>query len=133
MIKFFFTVFFFIPLFSTGQQTVYDSIIHDNIYREYIVYIPLSYNASQPTPLIFNLHGLTSNAYEQMLYGDFRSIADTANFIIVHPQGLLNSSGVTHWNIGQSTVDDIVFFNSLYTRLIFDYNIDLSRVYSTIY
>ena len=122
---------YFFPFSLFGQQTVYDSIIHDNIYRDYIVYIPLSYNASEPTPLVFNLHGRSSNAYQLMWYGDFRSIADSANFIIVHPQGLLNSSGVTHWNIGQSTVDDIGFFNSLYTRLIFDYNIDLSRVYST--
>jgi polyhydroxybutyrate depolymerase len=36
-----------------------------------------------------------------MWHADFRSIADTANFIIVHPQGLLNSSGETHWNVGQ--------------------------------
>ena len=122
---------YFFPFSLFGQQTVYDSIIHDNVYRNYIVYVPATYNPSQSTPLVFNLHGRTSNAYEQMLYGDFRTIADTANFIIVHPQGLLDNTGVTHWNIGQSTVDDIGFFNSLYTRLIYDYNIDLSRVYST--
>ena len=51
-----------------------------------------------------------------MWHADFRSIADTANFIIVHPQGLLNNQGVTHWNIGQigSSVDDINFISKTF-------------------
>ncbi|MAC86368.1 MAG: hypothetical protein CMC94_05420 [Flavobacteriales bacterium] len=74
---------------------------------------------------------MTSNAWQQMIYGDFRSIADTANFIIVHPQGLLNSLGETHWSLGQSSVDDIGFVNALYAHLVSNYNINLDQVYST--
>jgi polyhydroxybutyrate depolymerase len=114
-----------------GQQTINDSINVNGIYRGFITYIPSIYQPSQSTPLVFNLHGLTSNAWEQMIYGDFRSVADTANFIVVHPQGLLNSMGETHWNLGQSTVDDIGFLNSLYSHLISNYNINLDQVYST--
>ena len=68
-----------------------------------------------------------------MWHADFRSIADTANFIIVHPQGLLNSSGETHWNIGQSgtSSNDIDFISKLIDSLTLEYNIDLDRVYST--
>ena len=80
--------------------------------------------------MLFNLHGRTSNAWQQMWYGDFRAIADTANFIIVHPQGLLDNTGVTHWNIGQSSVDDIGFIEVLYQKLTTEYNIDLDKVYS---
>ena len=59
----------------------------------------LTNQQSQATPLVFNFHR-TSSAQAQMWYGDFRNIADTANFILVHPQGLLDNTGVTHWNIG---------------------------------
>ena len=119
------------PCFIFGQQTINDSILINGTYRSFITYVPSIYQSSQPTPLIFNLHGRTSTALEQMWYGDFRDIADTANFIIVHPQGLLDNTGVTHWNLGQSNIDDIGFLNSLYSHLVSNYNINLDQVYST--
>jgi polyhydroxybutyrate depolymerase len=124
-------MFICIPFFSIGQQTINDSININGIYRSFITYIPLINQPSEPTPLVFNLHGMSSNALQQMIYGDFRGIADTANFIIVHPQGLLNITGETHWNLGQSSVDDIGFLNSLYSYIVSNYNINLDKVYST--
>ena len=119
--------------FTFGQQIINDSIIHDNLYRKYTTYIPAIYNASQPTPLVFNFHGLTGTSAIAMWHADFRSIADTANFIIIHPQGLLNSSGETHWNVGQlgTSVNDIHFISVLLDSLSLEYNIDSKRVYST--
>ena len=108
-----------------GQQTLNDSLLVDGIYRHFITYIPSTYQQSQATPLVFNFHGRTSSAQAKMWYGDFRNIADTANFILVHPQGLLDNTGVTHWNIGQSTVDDIGFINALYQYVLSNYNIDI--------
>jgi len=119
-----------IPLFSFSQQTITDSLIHNNIYRSYILYVPASYNPNNAVPLVFNLHGRTGTAFGAMWARDFRDIADTANFIIVHPQGLLDNTGVTHWNYGQTTVDDVGFLNLLYTHLLANYNIDINRVYS---
>jgi len=123
----------FFPLIGFGQQTINDSIIHDNLYRSYTTYIPAIYNTSQPTPLLFNFHGLTGSSSIAMWHADFRSIADTANFIIVHPQGLLNSSGETHWNVGQigTSINDIDFISTLLDSLSLEYNIDSDRVYST--
>ena len=108
----------FLPYFSIGQRTINDSILINGIYRSFITYVPSIYQPLQSTPLVFNLHGRTSSAWQQMWYGDFRDIADTANFIIVHPQGLIDNSGVTHWNLGQSNIDDIGFLNSLYFHII---------------
>ena len=128
-----FLVLLFFPHFGFGQQTINDSIIHDNLYRSYTAYIPAIYNTSQPTPLVFNFHGLTGNSTIAMWHADFRSIADTANFIIVHPQGLLNSLGETHWNVGQigASINDIDFISTLLDSLSLEYNIDFDRVYST--
>ena len=89
-----------LPLFTLGQQTINASINHGGITRDYILYVPNSYVTGNQVPLVFNFHGYTSNATQQMWYGDFRAIADTAGFIIVHPEGTLDNSGVTHWNVG---------------------------------
>ncbi len=126
-------ILFFLPICFFGQQTVKDSIIHDNVYRSYRAYIPAIYNSSKATPLLFNFHGLTGSSFTSMWQADFRQIADTANFIIIHPQGLLNSAGQTHWNIGQigTSINDINFISALLDSLSSKYNIDLNRVYST--
>ncbi len=121
-------------LITNAQQTFTGSIIHDNIEREYIIYIPDIYSDDVPVPLLFNFHGYGSNAFEQMVYGDFRSIADTAGFIIVHPQGTL-LNGITHWNVGGwtigSTTDDVGFTDALIDSISLDFNIDQARIYST--
>ena len=122
-----------IPIFALSQQTINSSIIHANLQRDYILYVPAMYNASNPTPLLFNFHGYTSNASDQMWYGDFRSIADTAGFIIAHPMGTLDNSGNTHFNVGWggSSVDDIGFTSALIDSISAAYSINLNRVYST--
>ena len=128
--KKFLVILFVFPFFVFGQQTINDSILVNGTYRSFITYVPTIYQASQPVPLIFNLHGRTGSAFAQMFHGDFRDIADTANFIIVHPQGLLDNTGVTHWNVGQSNVDDIGFINELYYHMLLNYNINTDKVYS---
>jgi len=123
-----------LPLTLKSQQTINSSIIHDNLTRDYILYLPATYDGSESVPLIINFHGYGSNAFEQMNYGDFRPIADTAGFLVVQPQGeLLN--GISHWNVGGwtigSTVDDVGFTAALIDSLSELYNIDEDRVYAT--
>lgn len=117
-----------------SQETLTQTLSHDGIERSYILYIPNSYTGDTPVPLVFNFHGYTSNANEQMWYGDFRPIADTAGFLLVHPQGT-SFQGSTHWNVGGwtvgSTVDDVGFTEAMIDELAVNYNIDLSRVYAT--
>ena len=72
---------------SFAQQTINASITHDGIQRNYILYIPEIYDGNTAVPLILNFHGFGSNATQQMFYGDFRDIADTEGFLLVHPEG----------------------------------------------
>jgi len=115
------------------QQTTTVSLMHGGIQRSYIIYVPANYSGNQAVPLLFNFHGYTSNANEQMWYGDFRPIADTAGFIIVHPEGTQDNTGTTHFNVGwgQSTVNDVSFTSFLIDTISAQYNINLDRVYST--
>ncbi len=122
----------FANLFVNAQQTITDSIYYDGIYRNYILYVPASYNSSFSVPLVLNFHGYTSNSTAQMYYGDFRTIADTANFLVVHPMGTLDGSNQPYWNADWGgTVDDIGFTAALIDSLSLEYNINQERVYST--
>ena len=124
--------FLLITTIGFAQQTINGSITHQSTQRTYILYVPASYSPSNPTPLVINFHGYTSNANDQMLYGDFRAIADTAGFLLVHPMGTLDGQGQTYWNANWGgTVDDIGFTEALIDSLNLSYNINLSRVYST--
>lgn len=123
----------FFSVNSFGQQTINGSIMHGGIQRDYILYVPANYTGSEAVPLLFNFHGYTSNATQQMWYGDFRPIADTAGFIIVHPEGTLDANSNMHFNVGWggSSVDDLGFTNALLDTLSANYTIDQTRIYST--
>lgn len=116
----------------SAQEYIYDSLTIDGLNRTYRLYIPASYDGNESVPLLFNLHGYGSNRLEQLFYGDFRSIADTANFIIACPDGTPDLVGTLSWNnFGIGTTDDISFFDQFITFLSSQYNIDADRIYST--
>lgn len=115
-----------------GQTTVSGTISHSTGTRAYQLYVPGIYDGSTSVPLVLNLHGYGSSNTQQMFYGDFKSIADTANFLILAPQGLNDGTGTPHWNANWGTgVDDISFLSDLIDSISTDYNINAGRVYST--
>lgn len=128
-------IFLFVSSVSYAQTTLYDTIQHDNLDRDYILYIPQIYDGSEPVPLVLNLHGYTSNANEQLIYSNFSPIADTANFIMALPNGTKDNAQKQFWEVGlfggQSGIDDFGFIEKLVDTMIARYNIDPDRVYST--
>ncbi len=125
---------FFSTVQSICQETLTMTLEHDGMERSYILYVPNSYDANTPAPLVFNLHGYGSNANEQMWYGDFQSLANANGFLVCHPDGSL-LDGVTHWNVGgwtlESTTDDVGFLDALIDELSENYTINQKRIYST--
>lgn len=117
-----------------AQTTVSGTLVSGGLTREYRLYVPAAYRAGTPVPLLFNLHGLGSNNIEQEAYGDFRPIADTANFLVVHPNGAPNAQlgGVRGWNTTSVITgpDDVAFISALLDEIRSKYSVDLSRVYS---
>jgi polyhydroxybutyrate depolymerase len=109
------------------------TIQHDGLTREYRLYVPALYNPAQPTPLLLNLHGYTSNNAQQQVYGNFTSIADTANIILIHPNGTFDANGDRFWNAGFSASgpDDVGFLLALIDTISAQYNIDPARIYTT--
>lgn len=115
-----------------AQQNVTGSFEHDGATREYRLRIPPGYEAGMSLPLVINMHGYGSSNVEQELYSGFNTAADANGFFVVYPQGLDDNLGTPHWNAYfNSTVDDVGFLSLLIDYLYTDYDIDLSRVYST--
>ena len=130
-----FSIFLLLNILSaavSGQTTIQGSFDHDSISRNYLLYVPAAYSSAKPAPLVINLHGYGSNATEQMLYSNFMPVADTAGFLVVHPNGTLDAYSTTHWNtFGLSSVDDVGFLSALIDTVAVSYSIDKDRVYST--
>ena len=126
-------LFFYLPFIGLAQQTLNQSIFHDNLKRDYIIHIPSSYDNETPFPLVLCFHGYGGSA-SGISYTNFNYVSDTASFIVVYPQGTL-FKGKSHWNVGRwalgSNVDDVGFVSSLLDSLSESYNIDQSRIYST--
>lgn len=127
-----FSLFVITGFFISAQNgiTITDSIISNSVYRKFRLYVPSSYSSSISVPLLFNLHGLGSNASQQQLYGNFMPIADTAKFLIVHPEGTA-PFGSQYFNAGFGFgANDVLFMSDLIDSLQLLYNIDEERVYS---
>ncbi len=120
-----------IPCFVLTQQVSEETILHDELVRSYILCLPTSYSSETAVPLVLNLHGYSSNAGQQMVYSDFYNISEEEGFILIHPEGTIDSSGFQFWNSGDiSDIDDVGFISSLIDTVAAQYNINTERVYS---
>ena len=116
-----------------------DTLTHEGELREYLTYVPEIYTSSGiARPLLFNFHGGSGSASGQVYTADFRPIADTANFILVYPQGTFGST----WNSSLPTnprtkmfVDDFGFVDAIIKKINSDYifGVDTTRIYATGY
>lgn len=128
---------FNVELITTyDSQTALFSVPFGNFLRNFIVHIPPNFDAeNQSLPLVFVLHGYTSQAPIIRQYSGFDQIADQENFITVYVQGTTDIYGNTGWNTGIfgtfATVDDVGLFRSLINFFKSNYNIDNKKIFST--
>lgn len=116
---------------AAGTHTV--MLEWDGLTRQAIVHVPPGYDAGTPTPLVLNLHGLTSNATQQLGFSGMNQTADAEGFVVAYPSGVGDS-----WNAGaccgtavQQKVDDVGFLRALVEHLHTQLCIDPARVYAT--
>lgn len=121
-----------LTLFSSYQvkSQTNATIVHNGITRNYIVYVPSTYQPGNSWPLVYVLHGFTQSASTIMNVSGFNAIADTAEFIVAYPNGVGNAWNTNSGMTGGSTADDIGFIGALTDTLQLLYNIDTNRVYS---
>ena len=140
--KCFYSLIFLFVLYSCSSKD--DSFFNENALiishggyeREYLLHVPENYDSSISHPIVFNFHGFGGTATDHMYSADFRSISDTAGFILVYPQGLALNEGSPHWNIAEngsdnkSDSDDFGFIDALINELSVEYNVDVNRIYA---
>lgn len=120
-----------------------EPISSDTVARTYGLYVPSTYNASEPTPVVVVLHGRFGTGVGTAAYIGIQELAEQETFIGVYPDGLLNVGSElprdTGWNytlgvpffpdINQT--DDTQFITDLLDDLAQDLNIDRNRIYVT--
>jgi len=114
------------------------TLVHDGMNREYIIYVPNSYDGTSAVPLLLNFHGFGGSASQFINDADMRAEAEANSFILVYPQGsCLN--GASHWNPcpidgdNKSTADDVGFVEAMISEISSQYNIDMERIYAAGY
>ena len=123
---------------SDDLTSNFRTIIHEGVNREYILYVPDSYDGSFSVPVVLNFHGFSGDAYQYMNEGDMRLLSESETFILIYPQGL-DLDGEPHWNAcpnggdNKSDVDDFGFSETLIEEVSSNYNIDLERIYAVGY
>jgi polyhydroxybutyrate depolymerase len=103
--------------------------------RAYSKFIPSSYSKGTSLPLVVLLHGYGATGAMQESYMNFESVAETNNFILVYPDGTVDSSGKQFWNATDaccdffSAVADDVYLLSILKEMESNYSIDAKRIY----
>lgn len=113
---------------AAGQETFIFE--HDGLQREYILYTPDG--NTDGMPLVFNLHGYTSNATQQMIYSNMNEVADAEGFAVCYPQGTLDEFDFAHWNssLEDGVIDDVGFLMELALSLQEAYGFDPQRTFT---
>lgn len=109
---------------------------YDNVERTYHVYLPKNFNKTNPTPLVFALHGgggTGMNLASVISAGTLTTAAEARNVILVVPDGIDK-----RWNDGRPEIfgsdrmyDDIGFISTIIDTMIQNYGVDSNRVYVT--
>ena len=99
--------------------------------REYLLYVPRSYDRSKPTPLVISMHGAGLWGASQRDISRWNTVADKAGFIVVYPSGV-GGKGVRVWRAepGDDLMKDVRFISDLIDTLSASYNIDSTRIFA---
>ena len=97
-----------------------ETVVVNNTTRSYITYVPK--NLGENRPLLISCHGMNQDANYQKGMLSIESVADTAKFVTVFPEGIDKS-----WDIGGDR--DINFIKKLIDEMEKKYKIDRNRVY----
>lgn len=99
--------------------------------REYLLYVPRSYDPARPAPLIISLHGGALWGAGQMAISQWNEVADREGLIVVYPSGVAGN-GPRHWRVGDGDEvnGDVKFISDLIDKLAETYNVDPARIYA---
>jgi len=114
------------------------TITHDGVERHYFVHVPASYNGTQPTAVVINLHGGGGSAETARAGSRMDASSDADGYIVVYPEALAGAAGGAKWNNGpredendQGLGDDVGFIEAMIDALDLDFAIAADRIFTT--
>jgi len=125
---FFYSVFYF----PNRTSAVEGAIVSSGRKRDYLLYVPKSYDGRKPAPLVISLHTSMSWPSSSLVISQWNRVADEYGFMVVYPAG--TGLGPKSWEMeGSDTpsrMPDVIFISQLIDKLEADYNIDKARIYA---
>lgn len=107
------------------------SLVSSGEKREYLLYVPRSYDKSKPTALVISLHGAGLWGAAQQETSQWNRVADEHGFIVVYPSGAGGAGPrVWHEGAGAAPSRDVRFISELIDTLEVRYNIDPRMIYA---
>jgi polyhydroxybutyrate depolymerase len=124
--------------YAEGMTANYITV--NNVTRKYLIYRPTGMTSVNSVVTV--LHGggglgLGVSEIGTHPLSVFRTVADTAKFLVVYPEGSLDIQGNPGWNdcrrddISGSQGDDITFLKQLNAKLMSELNINSTKMYLT--
>jgi polyhydroxybutyrate depolymerase len=111
---------------STGQTD--EEITSSEMTRTYRRMVPSSAEAGTPLPVVFNFHGLGSNAEEQNAFSGMEDLGEHEGFVVITPQG---RGTLPFWAFSNPANPDFVLVSDIVAATADALCIDLARVYAT--
>jgi polyhydroxybutyrate depolymerase len=111
------------------------AIVSSGEKREYLLYVPKSYDSTKPTPLVISMHAAMNWPAYQMKITQWNKAADENGFIVVYPAGtdplhIGPKAWFMNGSRSPSTMPDVRFISELIDTLEAHYNIDSTRIYA---
>jgi polyhydroxybutyrate depolymerase len=118
-----------VSFYTTNRDN--GSFVSSGEKRDYLLYVPRSYDRSRPTPLVISMHGAGLWGAAQRETSQWNNLADKQRFIVVYPSGV-GGKGVRIWRAepGAGLMKDVRFISALIDTLKASYNIDSTRIYA---
>ncbi|MEQ8672146.1 MAG: PHB depolymerase family esterase [Aggregatilineales bacterium] len=118
-----------LPLGVLAQDDDTLTLTYDELERSYQLFVPASYDASTPAPLVVVLHGAGDSASGIRAASSFDDLAEETGTIVAYP-----NSQNSIWNYleipieDETTVDDTGFVTALVDQLSTDYAVDPANI-----
>jgi len=78
---------FYALVSSFAPNRTNGTIVSSGEKREYLLYVPRSYDRAKPTPLVISMHAAMNWPAFQMKLSQWNKVADENGFIVVYPAG----------------------------------------------
>ena len=106
-------------------------LVSSGLEREYLLFVPQSYDPTKPTPLVISMHGAGLWGAAQKEISRWNGVAERHGFIVVYPSGF-GGAGPRFWRVDDEAelARDVRFIAELIDTLEATYNIDPTRIYA---